>query len=29
MMDFWLSLEVVDGAAWPRTHRVIVSRSYL
>jgi hypothetical protein len=28
MMDFWLRLEVVDGA-WPRTHRVIVSRSYL
>jgi hypothetical protein len=27
-MDFWLRLEVVDGA-WPRTHRVIVSRSYL
>jgi hypothetical protein len=26
-MDFWLRMEVVDGA-WPGTHRVIVS-SYL
>ena len=25
---FWLRLGVIDGA-WPRTHRVIVSRSYL